>query len=92
MKPPANELRQGLVCCQLPFLSRPIPGGERKEWAATCLEETVLRRFGRTVEGALLHETSTDGSDAAEGCLYGLAGLDFEHTDDGATEYDIVRA
>ena len=71
---------------------QPIPGRERKERAATRLEETALRRFGRLVEVAHLHETGTDGSDAAEGGLHGLAGFDFEHTNDGATEYDIVRA
>jgi hypothetical protein len=71
---------------------QPIPGRERKGRAAIRLEETAPGRFGRLVEVAHLHETGTDGSDAAEGGLHGLAGFDFEHTNDGATEYDIVRA
>jgi hypothetical protein len=91
MKQSGNESPEGPACCQLPFFPRPIPGRERKERAATRLEETALR-FGRLVEVALLHETGTDGSDAAEGCLHGLAGFDFEHPNDGATEHDIVRA
>ncbi len=91
MKQSGDELREGSACCQLLFFPQPIPGRERKGRAATRLEETTLR-FGRLVEVALLHETGPDGSDAAEGGLHSLAGLDFEHTNDGATEYDIVRA